>query len=131
LFVHGERSPEVHVAQRLQTFELCRHAADDRELDAVENHRSADDVRIRGEGSLPEACADDHHRRRAKPHVFFGRNRSSESSVHTEHLEVVAGDQLPAYGDRLGSTDQVGANEIVGGQAGKLGNVVAKVPIVG
>ena len=57
---HDERNPEPCL--RIRKGEPRGHDADDRPVEIVQRHDSADDVRVSAEPSLPEAVAQNHHR---------------------------------------------------------------------
>ena len=88
--------------------EARRQDADDGEVLAVEEEAAADDVGIAAELALPEAGADQDHRRRARP-VLVGGEVAPEHRLDAEHAEEVRRDELALEALRLADAGQAEA----------------------
>ena len=130
MLVRGQRRPELDAAQHLCPFEARRHDADHRERDAVQRDGLTDHGGIGAEAARPQGVADHQHGVTGGL-VLVRRERASARRLHTQHLKVVASDELSADAERLGATDHVGTDASPRGQAGELRDVVAEVEIVG
>ena len=85
---------DVERPSNLRTEELGRCHPDDRERDALDDERRADDVGVPAETPLPHPVADDRHRtiRSATPHIVGCRERTAEERWHAKRREEIAAD---------------------------------------
>ena len=72
-----------------------RPNADDRQQLSVDNECASEDIGIRGEARHPVVVTEHGEGVPARNPVILGRERASERSADAEHVEVVAGNQLP------------------------------------
>ena len=84
----------VERPSNLRTEELGRCHPDNRERDAFDDERRANDVGVPTETPLPHPIADDRHRtiRSATTHIVGGRKRATKKRWHAKRREEIAAD---------------------------------------
>ena len=99
--LHHHGHPEVEVQVRFGAAEPFRADADDRERDAVQQNRPADDRRVAIEPATPELVADHRHRMTIRGRPLLVQERAAEKRARAEGREVVDRHELREHALRI------------------------------
>src|SRR5205814_7783415 len=93
--LHGGRHPKAERITNKGAVKFFGRDADDRVLDAVQNLRSTDYVRIAAIPFLPRSITDHCDWMRIAPRPFFRSESAPQDRLHSERVEIVGGDNSP------------------------------------
>ncbi len=102
-----QRDPQIGGRAHIRSGESALGHADDGEGMSVEQHAAADHVRISAERPTPETIADDRYGVRRGRSVVFRRERAAEPRGSTQHVEVVARNELSSHARWLSARGRI------------------------
>jgi len=133
LFRHRGGHPEIGAENGIDSDELRRRDADDREQDVIQAQRSANDVVRSAEARLPGSEIDHRDRMRAGRAVFFWEKEPSFGWFQIQRVEVAGRNQLGEHS--LGAGIRLPRQQARRGVAGQrlkrriLGLIIAQIQI--
>lgn len=118
--IHDQRNPEVRTQPGHAPLKNGRGDSDNSERMLIDINGPADDGRVPTEMGLPQAIADYHHRRAFRLLFFRRQEAAAQDGPHTEHVEVVRGDQHPQEALRLAAAGEgQGVADVIAEESGK------------